>query len=160
MLFEEPAHTQLPTPAAWGGAETKVDTDLLVAQLDVDNAFYRVRFPPGVSEHFALPPVSLEGLRRLDPSLVLEGLPGSDASPHLEVLAMGWSWSLYFCQAPVLQSALDSGLTEEQIVRDRHASPVISKDSTHGAVYVDNGSIVGGSPAPVNRAGRRLLQTM
>ena len=67
----------------------------MVAQMDVDNAFYRLKCPAGVDEHFVLPPVDVWQLRKIAPELC-EGIVERVVSPRLMVLAMGWSWSLFF----------------------------------------------------------------
>ncbi|CAK0883484.1 unnamed protein product [Prorocentrum cordatum] len=54
-LFDEPAHSRLPTPASWASVEIGLTDDLILSQMDVDNAFYRCKAPPGVSDLFALP---------------------------------------------------------------------------------------------------------
>eukprot|EP00959_Pyramimonas_sp_CCMP1952_P359996 7538014-Pyramimonas_sp.AAC.1 len=71
-----------------------------MAQADVDNAFYRVKLLDKMDEHFSLPSVHLSSLRQLaEAAGVIIDLPDARfGSPLLQVLPMGWSWSLYFCQ--------------------------------------------------------------
>eukprot|EP00959_Pyramimonas_sp_CCMP1952_P206723 4323237-Pyramimonas_sp.AAC.1 len=54
-FFDEPAHSRLPTPASWASVEIGLTDDIILSQMDVDNAFYRCKAPPGVSDLFALP---------------------------------------------------------------------------------------------------------
>eukprot|EP00959_Pyramimonas_sp_CCMP1952_P463748 9485457-Pyramimonas_sp.AAC.1 len=96
-LFVEPRRTHLPSPAARAAVRTRSDAPLYLAQTDVNNAFFRVRTPPGLSKYFRLPPVDEEMLRAVNPTAP-QGLTGKRASPRLCALAMGWAWSLYFCQ--------------------------------------------------------------
>ena len=63
--FEDPHYTQLATASAWGGLRTAPGAPLCLAQADVDNAFYRVRLAEGMAEHFILPAVHGDTLRRL-----------------------------------------------------------------------------------------------
>eukprot|EP00959_Pyramimonas_sp_CCMP1952_P039202 820619-Pyramimonas_sp.AAC.1 len=71
--------------------EIGVTDDLVLSQMDVDNAFYRCKAPPGVSDWFALPRVSASQLRRVDARLCDQlGLTSTGyVTPHLEVMAMG-----------------------------------------------------------------------
>ena len=89
-LFVKPNHTHLPSPAAWVAVRTRADAPLYLAQMDVNNAFFRVRTPPGLSRFFKLPPVDVESLRAVNP-LAARGLAGRKCTPRLCVLAMGWS---------------------------------------------------------------------
>ena len=118
-------------------------------QVDVETAFYRIDGPEVLSEYFRLPPVDLDALREVRPDLQLDHLPGRRATPRLAVLAMGWSWSLFFCQRLVEQRVLDAGYPESALVRDRHHVGDMS-DGTVCAVYVDGAAVVGSSRARVS----------
>ena len=73
-------------------------------------------------------------------------------SPMLLVLAMGWSWSLYFCLDIVTTAALRSAsLSPEQLILDKQAAPPISGDSVACAIYVDNVGLIGTNKAEVDR---------
>ena len=43
--FAPPAHSCLPSAAAFGTLHTKPGEQLWMAQMDVDNAFYRIKAP-------------------------------------------------------------------------------------------------------------------
>eukprot|EP00959_Pyramimonas_sp_CCMP1952_P022088 464327-Pyramimonas_sp.AAC.1 len=90
-LFAKPKHSHFPSPAAWAAARARADAPMYLAQMGVNSAFFRVMTPPGLSSSPRLPPVDVEALRAV-------GLSGKKATPRLCVLAMGWPWSLYFCQ--------------------------------------------------------------
>ncbi|CAK0877595.1 unnamed protein product [Prorocentrum cordatum] len=113
--FHDPDHSQLPSAAAWAALRTEPTSSLNRAQADVDRAFYRVKLPDKMDEHFSLPSVHLGTLRQLaDEAGIDMGLPEARFGlPLLQVLPMGWSWSLYFCQrllgAAVLRSGIDTG---------------------------------------------------
>ncbi|CAK0837725.1 unnamed protein product, partial [Prorocentrum cordatum] len=117
--FHDPDHTQLPGAAAWAALRTDSFSPLSMAQADVDNAFYRVKLPDKMDEHFSLPSVHAGSLHQLAEAAGVDiDLPDARfGSPLLQVLSMGWSWSLYFCQRLL--------------------------ETTPG-VYVDNVCIVGG----------------
>ena len=55
--FIEPHHVSLPTAAAMSNLECDIDDNLWAAQIDVDNAFYRIAMPEGMEHCFVLPPV-------------------------------------------------------------------------------------------------------
>eukprot|EP00959_Pyramimonas_sp_CCMP1952_P013363 281840-Pyramimonas_sp.AAC.1 len=98
MRFRPPAHSELPTAGAWSSLAVPEGKSLHLAQMDVDNAFYRVATPPGLRDYFVLPAVDLDVLRAERPDLCAQLPAWRKASPRLVVLAMGWNWSLFFCQ--------------------------------------------------------------
>ena len=69
-----------------------------MAQTDVNTAFYRILAPNGMSDFFNLPSVPTQLLLREGVKVpdLLQHPP--NVSPQLQVLAMGCSWALYFCQ--------------------------------------------------------------
>ena len=58
--FRRPWHCAVPTLASWAGLQLPVDSTYHMAQTDVNNAFYRILAPPGMSESFFLPSVSTQ----------------------------------------------------------------------------------------------------
>ena len=105
-----------------------------MAQLDVDNAFYRISTLPGAEECFILPHVSVKELVRLGVKVGSEFSEHSYLSPALVVLPMGFSWSLYFCQALVESRVVVSGVDESHLMRDRHILPVLGQGDIFSAV--------------------------
>ncbi|CAK0861849.1 unnamed protein product, partial [Prorocentrum cordatum] len=92
-----------------------------------------------------LPPVDVESLRALNP-VAARGLSGKRATPRLCVLAMGWPWSLYFCQEMASTAATSAGFTESDMLLDKRASPnfrELESDATRAAVYVGNVGVFG-----------------
>ncbi|CAK0874830.1 unnamed protein product, partial [Prorocentrum cordatum] len=138
--------------------EIGVTDDLVLSQMDVDNAFYRCKAPPGVSDWFALPRVSASQLRRVGARLCDQlGLTSTGyVTPHLEVMAMGWSWALYFCQAMVTASALRAGVPPSAFLLDKKQAPDVTGDGFGTAIYVDNAGVVGTDDDVVRGMARRL----
>ena len=141
--FVEPWHTALPTPAAWASLEIGEDDALYLADVDVDNAFYRIKNPPGLEEMFTTPPVYINELRACGVDIPSE-LEGSlELSPILLVLPMGFSWSLYFGQRMVEESALAGGALPGDFVVDRRVPPEVRGGKPWVGVYVDGAAAVG-----------------
>ncbi|CAK0839371.1 unnamed protein product, partial [Prorocentrum cordatum] len=143
-LFEAPAHTVLPTAGAWSALEVPMGQELHLAQADVDSAFYRIGLPRGAQEMFVLRAVHLPTLLKLRPDLSDQLPPGIEAwaSPCLEVLPMGWTWSLYFCQCMVMAGVQAAGFALSDFIQDRRAAPSVT-DRSRVAVYVDGVAVVG-----------------
>ncbi|CAK0857511.1 unnamed protein product [Prorocentrum cordatum] len=157
-LFDEPAHSRLPTPASWASVEIGLTDDLTLSQMDVDNAFYRCKAPPGVSDFFALPRVSARHLHQANGKLATGlGVTATGyVTPHLEVMAMGWSWALYFCRAMATASALRAGVPTEAFLLDKKHAPDIAGDKFGAAIYVDNAGVIGACDDVVSDMAKRL----
>ena len=96
--FKGPWHVSLPTAAAWRNLELEAQQPLHLAQMDVNNAFYRIAMPPGLSKYFCLPQASVRALRACGADIPPGLSEASFVTPEFSVLVMGFSWSLYFCQ--------------------------------------------------------------
>ena len=66
-----------------------------------------------------------------------------DVSPQLEVLDIGRSWALYFCQKMVASCIRLAGFSADALLMDRHQSPAMSRDSICFGVNVDGVCAVG-----------------
>ena len=66
-----------------------------------------------------------------------------DVSPQLQVLAVGFSWALYFCQKMVESCVRIAGFSADALLMDRHRSPLMSRDLICFGVYVDGVCAVG-----------------
>ena len=55
---------------------------------------------------------------------------------------MGFSWSLYFCQAIVVRQVLEAGADLDLLIRDRHNIAFLDNAKLAYAVYVDNVCVV------------------
>ncbi|CAK0841243.1 unnamed protein product, partial [Prorocentrum cordatum] len=159
MRFRPPAYSELPTAGAWSSLVVPEGKSLHLAQMDVDNAFYRIATPPGLREHFVLPAVDLEVLRAERPDLAGQLPAWRKASPRLVVLAMGWNWSLFFCQQMVETQVLRSGLAWERLARDRHPTPAL-EEGPAAAVYVDGAAVVGLDYAETLETGQRVRDSL
>ena len=121
LAFTEPPHTDLPSAGAWGRVEVKRGDVLYISQSDVADAFYRIKLPPGLSDMFVLPRVPTKSLSFL--SAEARASLGEFCSPTLDVLPMGWSWALHFCQRVVEGASLRAGLDPKLSIRDRGSPP-------------------------------------
>eukprot|EP00959_Pyramimonas_sp_CCMP1952_P358440 7505180-Pyramimonas_sp.AAC.1 len=63
---------------------------------------------------FALPVISADVLAQFCPENSSQDVTTSKVSSLLTASPMGWSWSLYFCQALVASQALTAGIPEER----------------------------------------------
>ena len=86
--FIEPAHTSLPSAAAWSQLQLTPGAQFHMAQLDVENAFYRIRVPPDADHFFILPPVLIKHLRAEGAAIPEQLALCATASPSLLVLPM------------------------------------------------------------------------
>ncbi|CAK0804444.1 unnamed protein product [Prorocentrum cordatum] len=139
--FQEAEHAVLPAPGAWASIELQPEDELVFSHMDVECAFYRIRAPPGVSDHFVLPRVSGRLIRQLAPACDVAGADW--LSPHLEAMAMGWSWALHFCQQMVVASVQKVGIPAGQFFRGKRPSPDLTDAMVAAAVYVDNAIVTG-----------------
>ena len=117
--------------------ELGADEDLHLEETDVNCAFYRIKAPEGMSSYFLLPCIAVRYLRGAGVA-GLEGYSDSDnVSPEFLVMAMGFSWSLYFCQRLVENVVLAAGFSVRQFVYDRQRAPPVAGGEVAFAVYVD-----------------------
>ena len=95
--FKAPLSCELPTAHSMARIEMTGKSANFLAVGDIENAFYEIRIPSGLSEFFSLPGIraGLLGLDSLD-GCNLE--PTDWIEPQLVVLPMGWSWALLLCQ--------------------------------------------------------------
>ena len=130
-----PWHCALPSPASWVGLQLPVNSTYHMAQTDVNNAFFRILAPPGMSEYFILPSVSTQLLLREGVDVPDHLLHLSDVSPQLQVLAMGVFLGFLF--------------SADALLLDRHRAPAMTRDSICFGVCVDGVCAVGCSAVKV-----------
>ena len=151
LFFGRPARTALPTATALAAFENP-GHDTYMASGDIDNAFYRLRLPDGLSSYFRLPAVdaSLLGITHLDGAPLARG---ARVQPCVCVLPMGWSHALALCQGVLRRAMATAGFTVDQCVEDGKAGVVVDReDALAAAGYVDNYASLGRSPARVDQA--------
>ena len=141
--FRRPWHCALPTPASWAGLQLPVGSTYHMAQTDVNNAFFRILARPGMSDYFILPSVSTRLLLQEGVEVPDHWLHLPDVSPQLQVLAVGFSWALFFCQKMVESCVRLAGFSADALLMDRHRSPLMSRDLICFGVYVDGVCAVG-----------------
>ena len=100
-----------------------------MAEVDVDNCCYRLRIDHGLGRFFCLPPI-----RASDADVCLvrgELVSGSDLIwPHLSVLPMGFTWSLFIAQE--INAAMVAGsdmLTDARLLTASGAAGRIEKET-------------------------------
>eukprot|EP00974_Lingulodinium_polyedra_P031995 3081051-Lingulodinium_polyedra.AAC.1 len=123
--FTVPDKPELSSAAAMSEIEVPADSTLYWATSDLKDAFYSMKIPAWLGEYFCLPPVTVEEAREV--GLITGQWTGRDKIwPRLSVLAMGWSWSVYFCQRAHETILLKSGLVSrsQKICEHRPAPPV------------------------------------
>ena len=114
-----------------------------MAQKDVNTAFFRILAPTGMSEYFILPRVSTQLLLREGVKVPDELRHLSDVSPQLQVLAMGFSRALYFCQKMVESCVPLAGFSADPLLMICHRAPAMTRDSVCFGVHVDGVCAVG-----------------
>ncbi|CAK0895306.1 unnamed protein product, partial [Prorocentrum cordatum] len=106
----------------------------------------------GSASFFRLPPVDVDALRAVNPTAA-QGLSGKRATPRLCVLAMGWSWSLYFCQEMGSTAAMSAVFLDSDMLLDKRDSPNFRElrlSTTKAAVYADNVGVFGQDKSSVD----------
>ena len=159
--FREPEVTNLPSAGVWSTLRSSAQQPLLLAQADIEAAFYRIACPPGLDAHFVLPRIRTSLLQAAIPEVALPDGVGAYTSPTLVVLPMGWNWSLYFCQCLVEAEIRRAGVAADRVVHDRHVIPDC-QDQPVVAAYVDGVAAIGNNAAAVDRTIRavhRQLET-
>ncbi|CAK0812627.1 unnamed protein product, partial [Prorocentrum cordatum] len=154
-----PAYSELATAGARGSLTVPEGKSLHLAQMDVDNAFYWIATPPGLRDHIVLPAVDFDELRVERPDLAGQLPAWRKASPRLAVLAMGWSWGLFFCRQMVETHVLRSGPAWERLARGRRPAPAL-EEGPAAAVYVDGAAVVGVDYAETMGTGQRVRDSL
>ncbi|CAK0837915.1 unnamed protein product, partial [Prorocentrum cordatum] len=151
--------TALPSAGVWRGLKIPASHNLSLSQVGIEAAFYRIGVPPGLDEMFVLPAVPVDALLEALPEVDIGSRLGGKVSPLLAVLPMGWSWSLYFCQAPVVSQVVAAGISASRIIQDRCVVPDVS-ETAGVAVYVDGVAAIGCDPASVSATIEQVHQRL
>ena len=158
-FFRRPPKTALPTPAAFAGIESVDEGPLWFAGGDIQDCFYHLAVPEGLDEYFTLPAV-----RACDaPWALVEGMrpaPDTWITPCLQVLPMGWAWSLHWAQRSHV--SLCRSVSEDccDMVENRKVSHQLTGNRTSAAVYVDNYLFIGGDRDTTNRHGSQHAKSL
>ena len=142
--FADPPHTALPSGAAFGNLECPENQAFVFGSFDIRNAFYKLGIPLDLAERFSLPHISNKHVGNSDFG------PSDCLLPCLKVLPMGWSWSLYFCQA-YTTNIVARHVSQNRMMLDRCPGVILEKKTDIAcAVYVDNIGIGGLDTQTVN----------
>ena len=156
--FVAPPKTTLPTAAAWAALEA--EHPVVLAQGDIQCAFYHMLVPKGMEELFTLPTISnrLLNIKQIDGQPVpLDCI----LQPRVRVLPMGWNWSLLFCQSLMRRALVHNGFGDGDLIEDGRPSPVLrDRTSVAAAGYVDNFAIVGGDAEVVTAKRDAVTRTL
>eukprot|EP00973_Karenia_brevis_P088163 12225316-Karenia_brevis.AAC.1 len=157
--FVEPPKTKLPSAGAFGAVEVFQSEPLFLAAADVENAFYNLSVPHDLAEEFSLPTICARhlGITYLNG----ESVSGDEAIlPLLQVLPMGWSWSLHFCQK-IVEDAVSKVVGTENLIVDKTPSPCLDKSgNVAGAAYVDNFAVLGCSAQSVSNGLDKIVKEL
>ena len=134
--FGPSAAVELATGQALGSLEVDGGGPVCLGLTDIANAFYFMKLPPALQDYFGLAPVAagLVGETECEGAAVA---PADRLWPHLNVLPMGWTHALWWCQL-VHEAAVSRccGLGLSTQLRDRAPPPPL--DPVVHAEYVDN----------------------
>ena len=157
-LFQDPPKVRLPSSAAFAAVESRAET-LYFAGGDIDNAFYRIAAPKCVLPYFTLPHIRAKHLG----CPIINGVrthPDEWVTPRLNVLPMGWSWSLWFCQSIIEEVGRCSGHSDNNMVADRKSHTQLTCNSVLHAKYVDNFISFGHDPNTVGLANQSIVTSL
>ena len=153
--FRDPPHADLPTAAAYAKLETTKDAPLYISQGGLKNAFYHLGMFEGLDEYFILPPIEAGamGITEVDGRAV-----GAKelVSPRLQVMAMGWTWSLHFCQKVLEELTRRCGVLRELLLNARVADSRLEPSGLRGAAYVDNSATFSHDPIIARETTQRI----
>jgi len=148
--FRAPPGVSLATPESFARLESE-NSELWMAEADVDNCFHRLRLNEKLGRFFCLPSLTASelGLSAVG-GRVVHGL--ERVWPCLAVAPMGWTWSLYFAQT-INQRLVADSLRDVPALGSDQAGIVLSESNRLAFyVYVDNVGVVGVNEKEVNEA--------
>ncbi len=142
--FVQPPHTDLPTADAFSRITIPEGSTFYVGSGDLANAFYTLAVPDTLGRMFTLPAIQASsiGVDCIDGVAIA---PGTQVTPYLTVLPMGWSWALHLCQMVMDGAISQAGFNSTSIISDKGTSVNIGlgKISCGAAGYVDNFAVIG-----------------
>ena len=143
-----PPKRKLPIPAAFSNLETDDSGDVYMSGADLSNCFYHLRVPAGMEDWFTLPAIRAGAVPGLCERLSVG--PNEQVVPALQVLPMGWSWSLHIAQKVHEFRLRQCGVSDDTRILDKVASVPLSRDVVHSATYVDNHLLLSQDPHSVS----------
>lgn len=138
--FEPAAPVSLATGEVLARSELRRGAPLIVGQVDIREAFYRMELPGPLRATFGLRRIRAgdAGVASVGGALVGAG---EFITPRLRALPMGWSWALWWCQAIHERCVEAAGLGPERRLCDGQ-EPAAITDRPH-LQYVDNFAVLG-----------------
>ena len=138
--FSEPAPVSLASGDSIAALDTGAGSGLVIGQVDIRDAFYRMALPEALRPLFCLRPIRAGALglsevdgRRVPPQMLVR--------PRLRVLPMGWSWALWWCQAIHERAVEACGLPASARLSDGVPCPPLT--AYPHFQYVDNFCVFG-----------------
>ncbi|CAE8644665.1 unnamed protein product [Polarella glacialis] len=144
-MFKPAPATQLPTASAIASVEIYEDIhddEIFLAAGDLANAFYTLGLPEDLSHLFTLPAIEagLLGISEISGKPIS---PDTQLLPFLTVLPMGRSWALRLCQQVLNHAISAAGFKDHQVIADKKAPVIVSRQASGAAGYVDNFAVLG-----------------
>ena len=141
-------------PSSEAGIKLMRDLEMTLGVADVSDAFHNMRIPWHLSRYFALMPLTAGEAGLVGQTLGGVVLDNKDlVSPAAGSLPMGFSWSLFFCQATTEGKMRSCGsLDDKTLLQDRLPPPVFDVAAAQrdcrtagkvAYVYVDNLGVLG-----------------
>ena len=154
--FEEPAHVALTTGEGLSSLEFSKGESVTVAAADLKDAFYHLSLPEEIRPYFSLPRVRARDVGVFE---ISGRSVKSDTfiTPRVAVVPMGWSWALYLCQSVHEALAGESGLHEQDRLRDKKPAP--NTQCCH-LQYVDNMIVLGSDSCQVKECYDRAVKCL
>eukprot|EP00971_Amphidinium_carterae_P200678 3982272-Amphidinium_carterae.1 len=122
--------------------EAPVGEEVFVATADITNCFYQFRLPPGLTEFFSLPSISLEEAHSIGLQADIWGGSIADlqtvkVAPCVTAVPMGWSWAFWFIQRLHTHILQQCGFHGERILSGAWPVENIGEDPV-SLPYCDN----------------------
>ena len=149
-FFEEPPHTELPSPEALGDLVLPRGAQLYLATGDVEVCFYQYALPRGLRRFFVLPGVR----RRYLSARMRARFPPGELDDEVQVsccvVPMGWSWAVHWIQAAQLRMLEPPG--PRRWLADKREAGQLPEEQLLGALYIDNFAAFSLDPATATEA--------
>eukprot|EP00971_Amphidinium_carterae_P335507 6471406-Amphidinium_carterae.1 len=158
--LRNPPSVSMSTPETFTTLEVTPGSEVFTSTVDIADCFHRLKIPYCLGRLFSLRPLpaALLGVCTLQGKILG---PRSLVWPHLQVLPMGCSWSLYYAQAAVEESVRIAlrGLPFTLLGNARQGMQ-ISDDHPAVFVYVDNVGVMAVSEGSANAMMDRIVDTL